>query len=184
MIRRPATEDTMGMDPLQLPDPADFVRCRRTRGAAQTRALGEALATVMRPGDALLLHGPLGAGKTCLVQGLCAGLGIADEVISPTFTLVNRYGSGHTVDHLDFYRVEPDHDLGDIGVEEILDELDAGRTVLVAEWPTLLAPLLPRRVELLALPGPGDEDRRWFARGVPDLPAAWRALFPEDAASC
>ena len=172
------------MDPLRLPSAASFTPLRETRSVAATRALGAAIAAVVRPGDALLLHGPLGAGKTCLVQGLCEALGIDDEVVSPTFTLVNRYRSPVTVDHLDFYRVEPDHDLGDIGVHEILDELDAGDTLLVAEWPALLAPLLPRRIELLVTLGEDADQRCWHVRGLPELPAAWAALAAEDGPAC
>jgi tRNA threonylcarbamoyladenosine biosynthesis protein TsaE len=172
------------MDPLRIPDPASFAPLRQTTGAAGTRALGAEIAAVSRPGDALLLHGPLGGGKTCLVQGICAALGIDDEVVSPTFTLVNRYRGRVTVDHLDFYRIEPDHDLGDIGVHEILDELDAGRTLLVAEWPALLVPLLPRRVELLVTPGAAPELRGWRVRGVPDLPPAWAALVERGGSAC
>ena len=172
------------MDPQALPDPTTFARRRRTGSADQTRALGAALGEVARPGDAILLHGPLGAGKTCLVQGLCDGLGIADEVISPTFTLVNRYPGPVVVDHLDFYRIEPEHDLGDIGVLDILDELDAGRTLLVAEWPNLLVPLLPSRLELLAVPGDAPDDRWWYIRGVPDLPPAWADMFDEAVPPC
>jgi len=177
-------DQTGGMDPLSIPDRGDFVPLRRTTGAAATRALGAEIAAVVAPGQALLLHGPLGAGKTCLVQGLCAALGCDDEVVSPTFTLVNRYRGRITIDHLDFYRIEPEHDLGDIGVHELLDELDAGRTLLVVEWPRLLAPLVPRRVELLVLPGEDPQERHWYLRGEPDLPAAWRALTPPKDASC
>jgi len=172
------------MDPLSIPAAVEFARRRRTQGAAGTRALGVEIAAVIQPGDALLLHGPLGAGKTCLVQGLCEALGSAGEVVSPTFTLVNRYPGRVTVDHLDFYRVEPDHDLGDIGVHEILDELDARRTLLVAEWPRLLAPLLPEYIELLAVPGTEPEERVWHVRGVPELLAAWADLFPEVVSAC
>ncbi len=173
------------MDPLSIPDRAGFSRRLCVHGPDQTRALGAAIARVVRPGDAVLLHGPLGAGKTCLVQGFCAELAVSEEVTSPTFTLVNRYTGRLTVDHPDFYRVEPDDDMGDIGVMEILDELDSGRTVLLAEWPRLLASLLPRRVELLALPVDGDPDARcWYARGIPELPAPWHDIFPEADPSC
>ncbi len=172
------------MDPLQLPDPAGFARRTRTRGPEQTRALGVRLAGAMAPGQALLLHGPLGAGKTCLIQGLCAGLGLTDEVLSPTFSLVHRYTGPVTVDHLDFYRLESTHDLDDIGVLELLDELADGRTILVAEWPNLLAPMLSRRLELLALPGAEPEERIWSVRGIPVLPEAVAALFPEEVATC
>lgn len=172
------------MDPLSIPDAETFARRRRTHGPAGTRELGAAIAAVIQPGDTVLLHGPLGAGKTCLVQGLCGALGVDEDVVSPTFTLVNRYPGPVTVDHLDFYRIEPEDDLGDIGVLEILDELAAGQTLLVAEWPNLLAPLLDARIELLALPGADPEERVWHVRGVPALPPAWAALFPEEVAAC
>ncbi len=143
-----------------------------------------ALASVLVPGDAVLLHGPLGAGKTCLVQGLCVALGITDEVVSPTFTLVNRYRGAVNVDHLDFYRLTADDDLDDVGVDAILEELDDRRTLVLAEWPTLLVPLLPRYLELVGMPGDADSERIWYARGVPELPATAAALFPEANPSC
>lgn len=173
-----------GRDPRALPPVSRFPRLLTVTDAAQTRALGAALARALPPGQALLLHGPLGAGKTCLVQGFCEGLGVGDEVISPTFTLVNRYGGPLVINHLDFYRIEPEDDLTDIGVEEILDELDRQEAVLLVEWPNLLLPWLPFRVELLGLPGPEATVRRWYACGEPELPAAVAALFPEKNPSC
>lgn len=168
----------------QVRDPAGFSRCRRVAGVGGTRDLGADLARVVCPGEALLLFGELGAGKTCLVQGLCAALGVIEEVTSPTFTLVNRYTGRLPVAHCDFYRIEPRHDLDDIGVHEILDELDAERLVLVAEWPDLLQPLLPRRLELLAVGGDEPDERCWYMRGVPDLPAAYARIFPEVRPPC
>jgi tRNA threonylcarbamoyladenosine biosynthesis protein TsaE len=162
-----------------VPDPAGFARRRRVDGPAQTRALGADLAAVLAPGDAVLLFGDLGAGKTCLVQGFCAALAVREEVVSPTFTLVNRYHGRMPVAHLDFYRIEPDHDLDDIGIPDLLDELADRRLVLLAEWPRLLQRLLPRRLELLATTGAAPDERLWYARGVPDLPPAWAELFPE-----
>jgi tRNA threonylcarbamoyladenosine biosynthesis protein TsaE len=161
------------------PDPAAFpCRCRTT-DAAGTRALGARMAALLAGGEILLLHGPLGAGKTCLVQGLAAGLGVNDEVFSPSFTLLNRFEGRLVVFHLDLYRVEPDADLNDIGVEEVLDEVDAGAAVLCVEWPALLADRLPQRIELLALPGAEPDERLWHWRGEPGLPDAWRALARE-----
>ena len=63
----------------------------RTGSARDTQALGVALARGLRPGDVVLLAGDLGAGKTTLAQGIGAGLGVADHVTSPTFTLVRSY---------------------------------------------------------------------------------------------
>ncbi len=173
-----------GMDAHLLPASADFLRHRCVVGPEGTRALGAELAGVLSPGDAVLLHGELGAGKTCLVQGLCEALAVREDVLSPTFTLANRYQGRWTVDHLDFYRLEAKHDLQDVGVFELLDELADRRTVLLVEWPQLLVPWLPRRFELLAVCGPQPDERRWYVRGVPELPPAWLALFPESEGAC
>ncbi len=162
-----------------IPAAEGFDHRRQTASAEETAALGAAFARRLRGGEVILLYGPLGAGKTCFVQGLCRGLDVTEEVTSPTFTLVNSYTGRLAVHHLDFYRIEPEADLGDIGVEEILDEVAAG-AVLVAEWPEPLSELVPDRLELLALPGATPDIRDWYLRrvgrpsfagdGFPDVP--------------
>jgi tRNA threonylcarbamoyladenosine biosynthesis protein TsaE len=92
--------------------------------------LGGSLAAVLRPGDVLLLVGELGAGKTCFVQGLARGLGVAEQVTSPTFILMREYHGRLPLYHLDAYRLEGAGDLFAIGAEEYLD----GEGVLVVEW--------------------------------------------------
>ncbi|MFO7654257.1 MAG: tRNA (adenosine(37)-N6)-threonylcarbamoyltransferase complex ATPase subunit type 1 TsaE [Candidatus Krumholzibacteriia bacterium] len=166
-----------------LPSPAEFPRRCVTDGVADTRALGARVAGRLRGGDVLLLHGDLGAGKTSLVQGICAALGVADEVVSPTFTLVHRYASDPPIYHLDFYRLDAGADLGDVGVEAILDEVDAGEAVLVVEWPAPIRPLVRRCLEMLAVMGPGPEQRVWHLRGVPELPSGWDDLAGPAAAT-
>jgi tRNA threonylcarbamoyladenosine biosynthesis protein TsaE len=97
----------------------------------QTRAVAAALASRLRPGDVLLLHGDLGTGKTAFVRGLAAGLGMdPDEVTSPTFTLVHEYRGGRLpIVHVDLYR------LGGTDFDEIgLDEGLAHAGVVAIEW--------------------------------------------------
>ena len=94
-----------------LPDPDVFTHVLHVSSAEETKALGRRLAGLLVGGEIVLLHGDLGTGKTCLVQGLCAELAVTEEVVSPTFTLVNTYSGRLDVYHLDFYRVEADHDL-------------------------------------------------------------------------
>ena len=77
----------------------------RTSSTAATRALGAALAAVARPGDRIALLGPLGAGKTQLAKGFGAGLGVTDEVTSPSFTLMAEYAGRLPLFHLDLYRL-------------------------------------------------------------------------------
>ncbi len=133
-------------------------------GEQATEALGHRLGTALRGGEIVLLFGRLGAGKTCLTRGLCRGLGISEDVVSPTFTLVNTYRGKLVVHHLDFYRIGPDAPLEDIGVMEILDEVEEGRAVLVAEWPD---PLLPELTDLqpvyswLGVAGARPQERIW-----------------------
>lgn len=131
-----------------------------TRGPEETRALGEALARVLEPGDVVSLTGDLGAGKTTLVQGLCRGLGVSEPVLSPTFTLVREYEGRVHVYHVDVYRLDRLQDVVDLGFPEILE---AGGLVLV-EWGDAVESLLPEshlQVEL-TIP-PVAEDLRHLA---------------------
>ena len=150
------------------------------RSPAEMVNLGKEIGRHLFEGSIVGLTGPLGAGKTCFVQGVCAGLGLTGEVVSPTFTLVNTYPGPPRVHHLDFYRVASGDDLADIGVPDLLDEVLDGTAVLLAEWPETLMPALAGVpfLELLVLPAVEPTARVWHLRGVPDAPpAAWRELF-------
>jgi len=95
----------------------------------ETEALGRALAAGLRPGDVLALCGDLGAGKTHLVKGLAAGLGISQEITSPTFTLVHEHRDGRLpLYHIDLYRLESAREL------EPMEEYLHGDGVTVVEW--------------------------------------------------
>src|ERR671929_48046 len=77
----------------------------RSDSEEKTRALGRSLASMLKPGDVLALEGDLGSGKTVLVQGLAEGLGVNDQVHSPTFVVHHRYRGRVTLDHYDLYRL-------------------------------------------------------------------------------
>ena len=109
-----------------------------TRSPEQTRAVGEALAAFLRPRDAVALTGELGAGKTTFVQGAARGLGVEDQVVSPTFTLVREYRGRLDVAHVDVYRLDRVQDVVDLG----LDELGEGESVLFVEWGDAVEALL------------------------------------------
>ena len=128
-----------------------------TRSEAETASVASALAATLVAGDVILLSGNLGAGKTAFARGLAEGLGIdAEDVSSPTFTLVHEYRGGRlTLYHVDLYRLEKAA-TDDLGIEELL------RGVLAIEWPDRLSHQLPgaRRVSIEILDG--DERRiRW-----------------------
>jgi tRNA threonylcarbamoyladenosine biosynthesis protein TsaE len=102
-----------------------------TRSETETATVGRALAATLVPGDVVLLHGDLGAGKTAFVKGLAEGLGVApDQVSSPTFTLVQEYRGGRlTLFHVDLYRLDDPREILDLGLDEI-----AADGVLAIEW--------------------------------------------------
>jgi tRNA threonylcarbamoyladenosine biosynthesis protein TsaE len=126
----------------------------RTSSEADTEALAERLASTLRPGDTLLLHGELGAGKTAFVRGLARGLG-ADEadVSSPTFTIVQSYrGATLTLVHVDLYRLTPAE------VEDVaLDDLMEPGTVLAVEWAERWPTPPPGCIVVQFIYGPGNE---------------------------
>ena len=102
-----------------------------TNSPEQTEAVGQALAAVLQPGDILAYRGDLGAGKTAFTRGLAKGLGSADPVTSPTYTIVNEYLSGRLpLFHFDMYRLHSADDLFDIGWEDYLDR----GGVCAVEW--------------------------------------------------
>lgn len=118
-----------------------------TSTARETRLVGEVLGRNARGGQVVALHGELGAGKTTLVQGLAAGMGVQARVTSPTFVLVNDYTAGHDLHlvHVDTYRLgnsisEAVDDAATFGLDSLLDDSDA---VVAIEWAERVAPLLP-----------------------------------------
>lgn len=176
--------DTSNNPQADQPFPAatDFSFHRQVQGPEGTARFGEEVAALLRGGEVILLYGDLGAGKTCFTQGLCRGLAVDQEVVSPTFTLVNTYDGRLVVHHLDFYRVEPGADLSDIGIPDILDQVADGTAVAVVEWPALLTGELGQdfpRLELMATLGPAAEDRTWHLRGVPPVSEPWAQLFTD-----
>lgn len=133
-------------------------RTFRTRSEEETIALGRELAASLAPG-AVLLIGNLGAGKTTLAKGIVEGLNAApaDEVSSPTFTLIHQYGQAGTapVYHIDLYRLDEARQVESLGLEDLF----ASGSVVLLEWAERFPALLPRQrteIRLRALP---DETR-------------------------
>jgi tRNA threonylcarbamoyladenosine biosynthesis protein TsaE len=138
-----------------------------TASVEATRAVGEAISSLARPGDVIVLAGDLGAGKTAFVQGFGRGLGVHERITSPTFTLVHVYEGRLPIHHLDVYRLEQLSEALDLGLPEMLDE---GGVVLV-EWGDAILPVLPHDLlEVRLTFGPGDDDRHLAFRAVG---AAW-----------
>ena len=96
-----------------------------------TAELGARIAGGLQTGDAVLLHGELGAGKTTLARAILRALGVQGHVPSPTFTLVQAYDAGGVlVSHFDLYRIEDAAEMAELGMEDALEQ-----GVVLVEWP-------------------------------------------------
>ncbi len=131
---------------------------------SQTLNLGKRLAKQLRGGDVLGLSGELGAGKTVLIKGLAAGLGIKHVVRSPSFNLMRVYKLPRpvrgikTLAHMDCYRLTTPREAIDIG---LLDYLADKKTLTVIEWPEKIKKILPKnRTKMIRLKVLNDMERR------------------------
>lgn len=152
-----------------------------TQTTDETRAAGRALAHRLRPGDIVLLEGPLGSGKTTFVQGVAEGLGASQPVTSPSFVIVNEYQIGdrksevgnqndlisdsrHPISilrHIDLYRLpDPTVDLERIGLRELLADPQAVTVVEWAERLPLTAQVPGRRFRVTLTHGAHAAERR------------------------
>ena len=122
---------------------------------ADTRAIGRRLSGLLQAGDVVVLSGSLGAGKTAFVGGVADGLGIDEQVTSPSFVMMRKYVSGFIpLVHVDVYRV------GSLGEFDDLDVFEESRdAVLVIEWGDAVAPSLPDDHLRIVIEITGDTDR-------------------------
>ena len=112
-----------------------------TASAAETRTLAAELAAALPPDTTLALHGDMGVGKTTFVQGLAQGLGVREQVTSPTFAIYSIYqGAGRKLVHLDAYRLENERQLESLLLEEFLTR----PWCLAIEWPEKTGAWLPK----------------------------------------
>jgi tRNA threonylcarbamoyladenosine biosynthesis protein TsaE len=111
-----------------------------SRSVNETEALGFSLAAMLPRGSFVGLYGELAAGKTCFVRGMARFFAQDERVSSPSFTLVNEYGSEPTLYHVDLYRLHGPEDVLGLGYEELFDST---RDVCVVEWADRAVGLLP-----------------------------------------
>jgi len=142
----------------------------------ETTRLGQALGGVLKGGDVAFAEGPLGAGKTCLIRGICTGLGFNGRVRSPSFAVVNQYDGRCRIYHVDLYRIPPDSpELEDLSRQEYFSD-DA---VTLVEWGEKLAswgvdPALNIRIHI----GEGERRRIEIEAADPVLAERVRELRP------
>ncbi|HAA74021.1 TPA: tRNA (adenosine(37)-N6)-threonylcarbamoyltransferase complex ATPase subunit type 1 TsaE [Candidatus Latescibacteria bacterium] len=134
-----------------------------TESPEETQAFGQQLAERLTSGTVVGLIGDLGSGKTCLVQSVCASLGIAGPVTSPTFILINEYagrrpdGSSLPVYHFDLYRLAGEEDLLDLGS----DDYFYGDGICLVEWADMAGDLLPPNHTSIRIEHKGETTRRF-----------------------
>jgi tRNA threonylcarbamoyladenosine biosynthesis protein TsaE len=130
---------------------------RESHSVEETEAIAAEVAARLVGGECIALHGDLGAGKTQFVRGLVRALGGDPRAVSsPTFVLLHVYDSGRLkVFHLDAYRVHGSEDFDSIGFAELLEQ----RGVVVVEWPTKVASLLPTNSINIHIESTGETDR-------------------------
>ena len=137
----------------------------KTRSEAGTLAMGERVAEMLLPAPKMIvLRGDLGAGKTTLVKGVAAALGAAEaeDVTSPTFTLVHEYVAPKVrLYHLDLYRLETERELLTLGLEEMAEQPDA---LVLVEWGEKFPSIVGRADGEIAIEHAGGDERLFLMR--------------------
>ena len=145
-----------------------------THAPQETAALAERLGAAAETGTVLCLVGDLGAGKTLFTQGFARGLGVTEEVTSPTFALMNQYCGRLPVTHFDLYRLEREEELDEIGFYEFAEP--SGGVVLI-EWADKFPEALPKpHIRLEIERGDTEDERRLMFFTTKEDSALWRAL--------
>ena len=136
-----------------------------TNSPEETERVGAALGKILTPGAVLAYRGDLGAGKTAFTRGLARGLGYAEPVTSPTYTIVNEYLGGRLpLFHFDMYRLASSDDLWDIGWEDYLDR----NGVCAVEWSENVEDALENAI-LVTIHKTGETSRRIEIEGGDNL---------------
>ena len=136
-----------------------------TTSPAETEKVGAALSKLLAPGAVIAYRGDLGAGKTAFTRGLARGLGVADPVTSPTYTIVNEYLGGRMpLFHFDMYRLHSSDDLWDIGWEDYLER----GGICAVEWSENVADAMENAITV-TIEKLGDDTRRITIEGGESL---------------
>jgi len=128
-----------------------------TNSAMETFRLGESLGKTLQGGEVICLYGELGAGKTVFAKGLAQGLGIQQEITSPTFTLIQEYPTKNQFlfVHMDLYRLQQPEEAEVIGVMDYFRD----DCICLLEWPEIIAAYLPDDRLEIHIEGSGDSPR-------------------------
>jgi len=127
-----------------------------SRSPEQTREFGASIGELCQPGDVFLLEGSLGAGKTCLTQGIAWGLGIKEYAASPSFVVVRELHGRLPLYHVDLYRLDHIEEIAELGLDDYL----YGKGVCVVEWAEKGLSVLPAEHMLIQLSYLSDDERK------------------------
>ena len=143
-----------------------------SRSTQETEELAKRLATQLKSGDVLALHGDLGSGKTTFTSYLVSALGIEKRVQSPTFVILRRYaaegvgrsgGEVQAVNHLDLYRIQSREEVEDLGLSDLFSEPNS---ITVIEWPEVAEEFLPENVTKISFEYVDENTRRIHAQNL------------------
>ena len=141
-----------------------------THSPEETVKAAEKLGSLLRPGDMIAYKGGLGAGKTTFTRGLAIGLGLGDNVSSPTFALVNEYrGSEITLYHFDMYRISTEEVLESTGFYDY----DFENNVAAVEWSENIAQFLPEKTIYITINALSENEREIIIEDGGRFAAAW-----------
>lgn len=133
-----------------------------TASPEETILLGKKIGARLKGGDCIAYKGGLGAGKTTVTRGISIGMGLGDEVTSPTFALVNEYrGSRLSLCHFDMYRITSPDDLETTGFYDYMDD----NTVLAVEWSENIEEELPENSIIIEIRRTGENTRKFIITG-------------------
>jgi tRNA threonylcarbamoyladenosine biosynthesis protein TsaE len=140
---------------------------KTTLGPEETKKFGRILAKRLKAGSVVALSGPLGSGKTVLVQGICLGLGVTEFVTSPSFVIINEYPGTIKVYHFDLYRLENTEEFIKLGYEEYF----YGNGITLIEWAEKIETFLPQERMEINLEILSENGRRILVRRLEGLKA-------------
>ncbi|MDR0722588.1 MAG: tRNA (adenosine(37)-N6)-threonylcarbamoyltransferase complex ATPase subunit type 1 TsaE [Treponema sp.] len=135
-----------------------------TTSPEETMAVGEGLARWLHQGSVVALRGGLGVGKTYLTKGIARGLGVQEEVTSPTYTMIAEYQGTLPFYHIDAYRLEGDADFSSLGAEELL----YGPGVTVIEWSERIPQSIPKDAFIVEITIQEQDQRLITLRNMPE----------------
>jgi len=134
------------------------VRIVETHSPEETWALAAELADELGPGSVIALHGDLGAGKTCFIQGYAAALGIDEPITSPTYTIIGECEGRLPLHHIDLYRLSGPEEAIGLGLEEYFD----ANGITAIEWAERAEGLLPPNLLHIQIKADTDTGTRTF----------------------